>query len=382
VKILMLCEYVRQTPWSGSAWATHLAPGLAGLGHDVVVACDGLDDPALVAPAQVLCRDRARRAEHRRPSHFASWARRLVRDGPQDASLSLSPCVGADVWCPVEPAAGMYVDQVLQRRNPASLAMAMTHMTWLPGALLAERRALATRAAPSPIGVSPHDGGMGYASAFDAPGAREREDVRRSVRALLGVSQDRQLLVMSGVHQSRGGLSAMLEGLAGVGASRETMAPILLVMGREGYSVHAIARRQGCERQIRLLGGTNAAHDAIAGADAALAPIPATDRQASGRFIADCLRLGVPVVADADAPGAALLSPTTFGTAPVGLIVEGADPARWARAIDQILSREWLEPSRRAAADVGATLSMDALLRRIERALDDASGRRRTVFQR
>jgi hypothetical protein len=341
------------------------------MGHSVVVACDGADDPAMVAPARVLRRASPRRAEHRRPGAFAAWAARLVREGPQDASLSLSPCVGADLWCPVEPSAGMFITHVLQRRSLASLAMAMTHMTWLPGALLAERRARAR--GPAPIGVSARDGGLGYASAENVPTVAQREGLRRRVRDLLGVSMDRQVLVMSGVHHARGGVGAMLAGLTGVAAKREAMAPILLVLGREGYSVHAMARRHGCERQIRLLGGTSQARDAIAGADAALAPIPATDRQASGRFVADCLRLGVPVVADARAPGADLVAPTSFGTAPVGIIVE---QGRWAEAIGQILSEEWLEPTRRAAADVGATLSMQAFLRRVEHELLEAARRR------
>ena len=144
-------------------------------------------------------------------------------------------------------------------------------------------------------------------------------------------------------------------------------APILLVLGREGYSVHAQARRAGCEHLVRLLGGTSRMDAALAAADAAIAPLARRNDDCTGRFIADCLRFGVPVIAHPEAPGVELIEPKQFGTAPVGLIVQNAD---WADAIEHMLTPAWLEPTRRAASDVGITLSMEALVTRLEHMLE------------
>lgn len=360
----MLCEYVSASRWAGSAWAVDICKGLCARGHRVVVAAEGMDDPEMLLPGVALLRGHPRRADHRRPFAYARWARRLVRRGSQDVSLSLSPLVRADVWSPVEMDAGMYLARLLRQKGPASMFMGLTHTTWLPAALLAER--LVTRhGIHAPIGTNPSRGGLGFASALSEPD--DRDGLRRRVREIIGISPSRPILAMSGVHHANAGLQDMLAGLAKVEAASAGQAPILLVLGREGYSVHARARRAGCEHLVRLLGGSSRLDAALVAADAGIAPLARTDDACTGRFIADCLRLGLPVVAHAEAPGVELVEPKQFGTAPVGFIVHNAD---WADAFERLLSPAWLEPMRRAAADVSITLSMDALITRLEHMLE------------
>jgi len=367
MRVLLLCEHVSATRWSGSAWAEDLARGLCERGHSVVVACDGASDPTRIAPATILRRAERRRQEHRRPLAFARWAGLLVARGCQDVSLSLSPLVSADVWCPVEPGAAHYIDLMRRRNSLASMGMALTHTTWLPESISSEPSAR-RRGIHAPLGLASSRGGLGYASSLDPASATD--DLRARTRAMLGISESRRVLVMSGVHHDRPGIDEMLAGLARL--ARDPGAPLLLVLGREGYSVHARARRAGCESLLRLLGGTSRIDAALAAADAALAPLARADDASTGRFVSDCLRLGVPVIADADAPGIELIEPTAFGAAAVGLVIAKRDAGTWAEAISRLLTPEWLEPSRRAARDVGATLSMASLITRLEHVLAKA----------
>lgn len=363
MRVLLICEYVSATRWAGSAWAVDICAGLSARGHRVVVACDGLDNPSVLAPGVPLLRDRPRRADHRSPLAFGRWADRLVRRGSQDVSLSLSPLAGADVWCPVEAGARAHLRRLLRQKGPASLFMGVTHKTWLPTALLAERL-VTRRGSLMPIGIEPSRGGLGHASSLDPPDDRDAR--RRRVRDAVGVSASRPVLVMSGVHHAHGGLREMFAGLAQIESRQRLQPPILLVLGREGYSVHALARKAGCEHLVRLLGGSSRMADALVASDAGVAPLARSIDTSTGRFIADCLRLGVPVVAHPDAPGVQLLDPKRFGAAPVGITVSQGN---WAEAIERMLSPGWLEPTRRAASDVGATLGMDAFITRLEHAL-------------
>ena len=364
MKILLVVEHVRATPWSPSAWARDLGLALHARGHEVVVACDGVDDAADLAPLTILARTTPRRAEHRRPIAFGAWARRLVARGCQDVSVSLSPCVGADLWCPVEPGAAHYWRRLAARRNPASVAMGLTHTGWLPEAFVAEAIARGRGGRRAPIGVAPEEGGLGHASALAPIDDAARRALRWRTRALLEISPDRPVLVVSGVHHDSPGLDDMLAGLALAAGDAEGRTPLLLVLGREGYSVHARACRAGCEHLIRLLGGTRRVDAVLAASDVGVAPLARPAGTTSGRFVADCLRAGVPVVADRDAAGVALL--LGAGDGPPGLVVTTRSAGAWREAIDRSLEASWRDGAAASARAVGATLSMDALVDRLE----------------
>lgn len=378
MKILVLCEYVRASPWADSAWARDLAVALALRGHEVVLACDGAEDPERIEPAGLLVRSAPRGMEHREPLAFAAWARRLVRRGEQDASLSLSPCACADVWSPVERTAARYAARIIGRRSPASIAMGLTHSGWLPSAAIAERLAAreGVRTDVAPLARPPAEGGLGFASTLRLVDDSERAALRCRVRSLVGAGEDRFVMIMSGVHHRSPGLEAMLTGLTVISQRHPLRMPLLLVLGPDGYSVHAMARRAGCERHVRLLGGTNRAEAALCAADIGVAPMAGPEGPLTGRFISDCLRFALPVLACRDAAGAELLHPPAFGTASIGLVVDPATPTGWADAMEQMLDPTSHRHCADAARSMSGTLSMDALLDRLEHRLRKAAARR------
>jgi hypothetical protein len=237
---------------------------------------------------------------------FRRWVERTRPMVEHDVSLSLTRLVSADVWAPVGPTSGRSFGVMVRSLSPISAGLEALHQPWLASAIMAERAAkrhangavLAEIGADQPTGVD-----LGFVSGLTRPTDGERDALRREVRDRLGIGQDQPVLLMSCAHLDRPGLGPMLDAL---GRFRDD-GPLLLVVGRRGWSISQAAAAHGCSGQVRHLGATGRMDAALSACDAAVAPFRAAGNGTTGRFIADAVLMGVPVLADPLAPGARLL---------------------------------------------------------------------------
>lgn len=381
MKILILAEHIEAAPWSESRWAVDLSRALVARGHEVTLACDSTHDEEAAAPATLLVRRQRRRQRERHPLRFVRWAGRLRRTLPHDVSLSLSRLVAADARLPIgEPAARLWWSNV-RSRSPLSAVFEAVQHPHLPGAVVAERAAAArgvrTLRIGGPFEPPAGSGLLGFASRFDTPDEAAFEDLRRRTRAALGLSLERPVVLFSATHPERPGLAPMLEAFAALRATRRELAPVLLVAGGAGYTLQGVMRELAADGGVRHLGATSRIDAAVAAADLVAAPLAGRSEGDTGRFIADALRLGRPVLAPGAARGAELLAPLRVpgvGGAAPGHVIARPDVSHWRRALQGAMSERWRAEAAQAAAIVGRALSLDALAARLEHALDEARG--------
>lgn len=144
MKILILAEYIRRLPWSSSAWASDLARGLAARGHEVMVACDGLDDAALLAGVRLAVRRPVRTVRGSDPIGFQRWAFAMRQRMSDHASLSLTPWCAGDVWIRLDADTVAAVFRSIRAHRPLTALLELAHCPWVLAALNAEARALRT----------------------------------------------------------------------------------------------------------------------------------------------------------------------------------------------------------------------------------------------
>lgn len=379
MKIAILTEYVRGFVWSHTAWAADLGHALARRGHHVTVACDGLEDPAMFTGIDLCTRRPERTLRGSDPLGFLNWTIELREHIRADATISLTPLAPADLWMPLSPSTLAELTPSLRAHTPVSAALEILARPWLPTALIAEARARrGSGSFPTPVmarlGRLESSSGaraLGYASRFDRPEPEQRRTLRTQTRERLGISPDRPVVLLSAVHAKRPGLSALLAGFAGLRRRGVVNPPLLLVMGRRAHHVHRAADRANCADGLRFLGGTARADAAFAAADLAVAPWAASMGSATGRFIADALRLGVPVVAHRHAPGAELIEPAHLGTPELGTLLEHPTAHDWQELLGDYLSQNRIHPAARAVQDVSGVVSMSGLVARIESVLSE-----------
>lgn len=375
MKILILTEYIRRLPWSSSAWAIDLARGFSSRGHEVTVACDGMDDESLLEGVHLAVRRPQRTVRGSDPVAFQRWAFDMRRRLSGHASLSLSPWCPADVWIRLDSESAASLFRAMLAHRPLSALLELAHRPWVLAAVNAEARAARSagearqlRFAANAAEDEAH--ALLFASRLSRPDEAETADRRARTRAALGLNPARGVLLMSAMEIDPAALDAFLGGLAQACRRGPGRSPVLLVAGRRGYSVSRAAERAGCEPgAVRYIGATARMEHALAACDAAVIPGPDRGGSAGARFLADALRAGRPVLAHRRAPGAALLEPAHFGTAPLGLLVDPATAEAWAAAIDAAFSDGWMARAQRAARDAGPALSLDGLLGRLERHL-------------
>ncbi len=384
MNILIVTEYVRRFPWSAARWSADLGAALRHRGNQVRVACDGLEDPSFFGDSPVIVRRPRRTWRGSDPLGFQSWALDLARTGGFDATISLTPFVPGDLWAPVTHGAAALVGHLVRTHSPVSAAMELAARPWLPFGVLAEARARATsmssdgrRAIIARLGrLSTHGSAvpLGFASRLTPMSDDAKRSARAALRELLGLSHERPAILLSAVHPNRPGLGAFLKGFALARAELRDHGPVLMVMGRRTLPVHDAALGAGCARFVRFLGGTARPELAFAAADLAVSPWSGAGEINTGRFIADSLRLSVPILAHPRSPGADLVRPEHFGTPELGTIVADPTPEGWCRAMVEYLSLERWAYATRAARDAGAVLSMDGMAGRVEQTLRRAAG--------
>ncbi len=380
MKILLLADFAERHPWSPTAWAVGLAHTLHDRGHDLLVACDGADDPDDFAPMPVLVRDERRTARHAHPLRFARWAGAVRARHADRACVSLTHFSPGDLWIPLGPStmASLRANIMLRRSSPGSMAAYLADRPWLAHAALAERRARAVAgrtgavrgALNVPAGALP-DGrmGLGFASRLPPPDAARDAGLRAHTRRTLCLHEDEIVILLSGIHLDRPGLHEFLAGATGAGAR-----PMVVAPAYRGYRLHRAAERAGMGDRVRLVGATARMDALFAAADLAVAPFAAPSGITTGRFVCDAIRSARPVLARADAPGAELiaLAPETRP----GALVPDPTPEGWRQALDAALEPETLARSRQAAQSLAPELGLDALADRLVACLETRMGSR------
>ncbi len=389
MRILIFIEYVIVGHWRRDAWSVAVARGLAGMGHEVIVACDGAHDLTAFSPAEVIARKPLRTRFGGQPIRFQAWAEQIRESTPHDVSLSLTPLVPAAVTLTaIDNALGRF-SVILRMRNPFSMVLEYLHEPLLPLVAIAERRVVRSPLirhrlvlAGAPVGTRVGDDiSIGMASTQEPMSAEDRESLRTAVRTALGIDPEACVLLTSAMHPFRGGASAMVEGFAAAQSraaapmgseasiSSRVVPPVLLVAGRYNVAFHSAAVKAGCVDRVKFLGGTSRMDAALAAADAAIVPAPVRLLTGTGRFIADAVRVGLPVVASPGAPGVALLTRAASGVLAPGIVVDENSPSAWRTAIEMILDSGVRTRHTAAARDVSPKLAMPSLLARLERVL-------------
>lgn len=386
MRILVFGEYLFAGAWRSEAWVAQACAALAARGHEVTLACDGGKDPAGFVPCRVIVRRPLRTWRATSPVAFSRWARAVAASTAHDASLSFTPLARADATLPLGgPLATLSL--MVGLMNPIAVGLELLHQPWLPAAIAMEASlARSGSDVRLRIGLS-RDGdwaaAVGYASRLPWVGdsVRAQRVARSRAREILGISPRRPVLLLSSVHPKRPGLEPMLHALADARAeARPALAPLALVVGRNGYSVHASAARAGCADALRILSATDRMADALDACDLVVAPAGTPPAEGTGRLIADALRRGRPVLADRDSTGAELLTPgPENGYANPGLIVERRTSAAWHHALRGALNPDWLDAATHAAIDAGRSLSLDSFAERLEGVLRRSAERRNAV---
>jgi len=389
MRIALIAEYVRTLPWSPTRWTVEIARGLAAQGHAVEVLLDGCDDPSefkhpdigASGTISVVVRRPLRIARQRAPLSFQRWATTRLAALSHDTSLSLTRLVPGSVWVPIGPPSAAEFVSMIRARSPASIGFEIAQNPWVLASMLAERRApgLARSSGMRPIlaRLGADDDGscelLGTGSSMPVATVEQRRTLRAAVRQVLEIPDHTLVIAASVMHPGRPGLGAMLDGLAR--ASRRSQIPdadpglVLIAACRSTHSLARLATRSGAEALVRTIGTSSSVRAMLAASDLATSAQTSHPGHATGRFLADALRMGVPVLAHRRAPGASLILPTAFGTPALGIVVDDHNPEHWADAIAHASDPVWRREASRAARDAGRALSTEAVVQRVERAL-------------
>lgn len=320
---LIAVNFVRNMPWTPQWWAVTLATGLRARGHEVRAAVDGLECPEAFGevPISVAHPERIHLGAH--PGRFVRMVRDLRRQRPDRVTVSLTPMVAGDVWIPVEPTPGEVAKRLIRDLRPVSLALELVHHPWLMHEAWAVARAGRGERLGFDAGLA--GGGMPRVSMLTDAMCDRARAAAGGLRATLGVDTGRTLAVTSLVEVCRRTHGAWFRSLA---AERDLS---LVVLSPRPHTVAKLAREAGLHGVIPMTltpsyAAVMAASDLVLAAPRGWAGGPG-----SGRWIADAMRMGTPVIADAGAAGAEASPGVRVVRAWAGAIA-GADAAWRARA--------------------------------------------------
>lgn len=352
--IAIITERLETLPEEISASSAAVAGALAGRGHRIDVICDTVESRTLLAgTARITARRGVKGRMNRQPIAFASWARRYAPTLGVQATISFTPVAPADLWFVGTPLGREALRQEIARlgRFGGLLHYRVWHLARAIAArrartpgdsaiLAAQDRRAAARAAthlrvdPGRITLIPR------ASGLIPPPADERDRIRREVRAVLDIPDDAVALLFSATRSNGPAAREIIDGFA-LALERTGRPCVLVILGSR--QVHATVRstRLGCCDAIIPIGWTGRLDALLAACDVGLAP-----RIERGVldvcFIADCIRFGLPVIADAGAPGAELIESID------GLVVPSPDPGTWADALVTLIEPQALARAQRA----------------------------------
>lgn len=370
----MIDEYVRRFRFSEGWWTVNLARALARRGHQIRVVVDGVEDPAPFARAQLEVRRQGAIPRLRDPLGFQRWALARSREGWAEGVLSLSRLVPAGLWLATErPLWRSWMAEVTEGA-PLSVPLEAAARPWLAAGLLAEGRSrrLGRRALPARFGAAPGGEaiGLGYASTIPELDPYEIETLSERVREHLSIPRHEVVLLLAAVKRGAEEVAPVIDALGRLARQRRDV-PWILGVTLQPYTMTRRLRRARLEERSRVVGPTESMADLLAASDV----VAAVGRNAlgSGRLIADALRMGRPVAADAEASGAALLEASGPGAEAAGWTTGDRTVAGWARVLEEALDEPGRARAARAARRQSPSLAFEALVDRVEGALEDTA---------
>lgn len=379
--ILIIAGHVRSLDWAETQWAPDLARALADRGHNIEVALDGCDDPAMFRDLPLLIHRPFRRHFGAEPFAFRAWARGLLEARPRSVALSLTPLFCGDVWLPLGPRASEIASRILSERQVVGAALELVHHPWLAHELLAERRAMkdAPRRRVQPLTIGPHAEGsslrsLGYAARWQPIEEPERSRVRRELRARLGIPADDLVFLLGGTHaKGRPPVNlfqalAMLNRVATPSRAGEAANPPvsrrirMIVTGRQSHTLHELAREAGCLDLVSFVGTRVNVAELFAASDVAIVAFGEAGL-GTGRFACEAIRAGLPLIAAANTPGSDLVD---SGTHKPGDMVREQTQESWLATMGRALDPHWLEQVRDSARRMSPDLTLGRLVERLE----------------
>lgn len=386
MKILIIGGRLDATRWSHAGLLRQVCRGLASRGHEVTLACISADEAAYFAPARIIAMGEYDQNGTDWPTGFASWTRVVIAGSGPDVVLSTSRLAWGDVWMPLGPSASAWIESVARALGPVGLGK------WLykhPGVL----RARALEASrpwprgsggrrPSRVAVFGAEAAgcakaalaghrldtrvvaLPFVASTEARDDAQREGWRVRLRVAADVGASDTFALASCVGLVGGSLSPIFEAARLVnerlGRTGRQGNLIVGVLARDAFHAHDAGVRAAAAEWVRVLGTTASVEGALAACDVALLPpalIPDPFLMgASGRFAADALRLGKPVLAADGASGAELIE-SLPGLGDPGALVrhDGVEPphAPWERALARAMEPQWRDRAVVAAAAAG-----------------------------
>jgi glycosyltransferase involved in cell wall biosynthesis len=395
--VLIFAEYLRSMAWSTTAWIPAIAHALMRQGHTVHVCTDGLEDASAFQQQSGTIHVHVRRPNRKLrasdPLGFARWCKSQLATHPGARSISFTRYFPGDLWIPLGKPIVSTVLHAVRAHRPATAAMEIIHRPWAPKALIAEHFAQShadrTQARigvfelpsqsmqplqrpgepPEPAWTTPLF--MGYASTLIPPSPDASQNDRTRLRRLLGISDSSLVVALSAVHHDRPGIAEFFDGAAATIASHVPPSPDLhiLIAGRKTHTLHKLIEAAGISSRTHILGGTARIDAVLAASDLAVATGTRIDTTSTGRFIADALVMGVPVLATPTAPGSQLVRPTPEQSTAAGLIVDFPSSDAWRRALRTAGSPPWRAVASAHAKTLAPALSIDTFTKRLAEAL-------------
>jgi hypothetical protein len=208
-----------------------------------------------------------------------------------------------------------------------------------------------------------------YFSTLGGLDVATRDDLRARTRRVLQIGE-RALVLFATAPMSAGHeLDDLFTALAEHGSRPSAREIVLVVAAKESFALHTHAVRRAADRYVKFVGRTERVDAMLAAADLCALPIRAGggsrglfESGATGRLAADALRLGRPLITVSGAHGYDLARVTLEDTSRPGLIVDSTGVEGWRRALRTATDERWLMESSKAAAALGAQLSIDPMV--------------------
>ena len=351
-----MAGYVRSDVWRREAWVAVIARTLARMGVEVTVAAEGVADPHDFAPASVVVRTPRATRTRQHMLKLRAWAKELGRD--HDAVISTTPSCDGDILINLCGSFRDGIATIFDRADPFRIAAQAISHPFLPETAVAELAAIRARRGRS---LWFGDGVLPIVSAIEHDRGTAA-GVETDYRSMLGIPAGARVALISSVHISQAGTDECLAALARSRAAQDVW---VVPVGPGGYACERVIGRAGLTARTRILGPTRSMPALLRQADFGLSAHAARGTP-SARFVADCLRMGLPVLAGARASGSGLVSEAIGG--------RFVARAGWESAFDQALSVGVLDSARAAANDASRGFCVsrlgDALIRQVESVLD------------
>ncbi|MBX3359073.1 MAG: glycosyltransferase family 4 protein [Phycisphaeraceae bacterium] len=391
MRILVAAGMISWRPWADGPLVGAIVRSLASRGHEVHVAADSIDDDSILAGAAgVVAMRPLEDNPHRSAARFVRFVRSRRHEVSPRVMLSCSHLVGAEVWMPTDFSAWAWFASVRRQAGWLRIGMKMARHIGLPASLWCERsagrsagvgRALVSgpgaaadlmRSFPGLASRVVH---VGTASLLEPSSAEEAGRIRSRMRTAMGIGPGVQIVLVSipwpVVHDDPQ-LTNMLEGLRLLG----DRGPRLVVLARDAVAVHTAACRADVDGSVQILGRAEDPTPLLLGADVALSPMVPHGgvfwAGSFGRFAADAVRLGRPVIAAPGTGAADVLG--GVGMAGAGLVAGGTDARSWADALAHVGSDEWIGGATAAASGASDSLSLNRFVDRLEGVLNETAG--------